>query len=44
MNRLDRGSEDWRYCLDRAREHARMLSDVGIDFSNLVGKGLDGNA
>ena len=34
------GGELWRKCMDQAREHAEMLSDVGLDFKNLVGRDL----
>ena len=27
--------------MQRAKEHAQKLSEVGLDFSNLVGKDLD---
>jgi hypothetical protein len=32
------GGEVWMQCMSRAKEHAKMLSEVGLDFSNLVGK------
>lgn len=34
------GGEVWTQCMDRAREHARMLADVGLDFVDLVGRGV----
>ncbi|CAK7211381.1 exocyst complex component exo84, partial [Sporothrix eucalyptigena] len=37
LSSTDRGGEAWRKCMDQAHEHARMLSDVGLDFRNLVG-------
>lgn len=42
MNKTQRGSQEWNDCLEQAREHANILSDVGIEFGNLIGKGLDG--
>ena len=30
------GSPTWRDCVDRAREHAAMMSEVGLDFKGLV--------
>lgn len=27
--------------MDRAKEHAKMLSDVGLDFVNLVGQDIE---
>ena len=45
----EKGGEAWTMCMDQARSHAKMLSDVGLDFRNLVGKdssvasGIDGS-
>ncbi len=36
----EEGSEKWTVCMDRAQEHASMLSDVGLDFHNLVGQNV----
>ncbi|KAL2056453.1 hypothetical protein ABVK25_003477 [Lepraria finkii] len=33
------GSETWRDCMERAKEHAGMMGEVGLDFVNLVGVG-----
>lgn len=38
------GSEVWQQCMDQAHEHARLLSEVGLDFRNLVGRGLEEEA
>lgn len=27
----------WRECMDQAREHAKMMDEVGLDFKALVG-------
>ena len=35
------GSEVWQHCMDQANDHARLLSEVGLDFRNLVGRGLE---
>ncbi|KAK4099629.1 hypothetical protein N658DRAFT_498113 [Parathielavia hyrcaniae] len=32
------GGEAWTRCMETAREHAGMLSEVGLDFRNLVGQ------
>ena len=32
----------WADCMERAREHAKLLVDVGLDFKDLVGRGVDG--
>ena len=37
LSSTERGGEAWSKCMEQAREHARMLSDVGLDFRNLVG-------
>lgn len=34
------GSETWTDCLGRAREMARMVGEVGLDFETLVGLGV----
>ncbi len=30
--------EAWARCMDTAKEHASLLSEVGLDFRNLVGQ------
>lgn len=40
----EEGGEKWTACLDRAQEHARMLSEVGLDFGNLVGQNVRAGA
>ncbi|KAL2127069.1 hypothetical protein VTI74DRAFT_11380 [Chaetomium olivicolor] len=34
------GSEAWSKCVDTARGHAGMLSEVGLDFRDLVGQNM----
>ncbi|KAL2164708.1 hypothetical protein VTH06DRAFT_3 [Thermothelomyces fergusii] len=34
------GSETWTRCMETARSHAGMLSEVGLDFRNLVGQNM----
>jgi hypothetical protein len=34
------GGEAWTRCMDTAKEHAGMLSEVGLDFRNLVGQSV----
>lgn len=41
MGRLERGSEERVLVVERARECARGLEEVGIDFRGLVGRGVD---
>lgn len=30
------GSPTWRDCMERARDHASMMSEVGLEFRGLV--------
>lgn len=34
---VPRDSPTWKQCMDRAREHAQMMDEVGLDFKGLVG-------
>ena len=36
MSTIDPGSEVWQECMDHVREHAMLLTEVGLDFRNLV--------
>ncbi|KAL7915879.1 Cullin repeat-like-containing domain protein [Trichoderma velutinum] len=38
----ERAGQVWTQCMDQAKEHAKKLADVGLDFTSLVGKGVDG--
>lgn len=38
LSSTERGTEAWDKCMERAKEHAQMLSEVGLDFRNLVGQ------
>ncbi|KAF2129475.1 hypothetical protein P153DRAFT_340353 [Dothidotthia symphoricarpi CBS 119687] len=38
LSSVDQGGRVWEECLDVVREHAGMLRDVGLDFSELVGR------
>lgn len=38
LSSTERESEVWNKCMERAREHAQMLSEVGLDFRNLIGQ------
>ena len=31
----------WAECMERAKEHAMLLSEVGLDFKDLIGKGFE---
>ena len=40
LSSVDEGGNVWNECLQLAHEHADMLKDVGLDFSELVGNGI----
>lgn len=37
LSNVQRDSPTWQECMDRAREHAKMMDEVGLDFKGLVG-------
>ncbi|KAF2787602.1 hypothetical protein K505DRAFT_421667 [Melanomma pulvis-pyrius CBS 109.77] len=41
LSSVDRSSPLWKECMDQAHDHAAMLRDVGFDFSELIGKGME---
>lgn len=42
LSSTEQGGEVWTQCMDRAKEHAKLLSEVGLDFMNLVGRNVEG--
>lgn len=40
MSSVDPNSPVWKECMDQAREHTTTLREVGLDFSELLGRGL----
>lgn len=38
LSSTEKGGPVWTQCMERAKEHATKLSDIGLDFKNLVGK------
>ncbi|KAI5310370.1 exocyst complex component exo84 [Ascosphaera atra] len=42
LNSVERQSNVWNMCVEIVREEAGMLAGVGVDFGELVGKGLEG--
>lgn len=40
LSSVDEGGKVWNECLELAHEHANMLKEVGLDFSELVGNGI----
>jgi exocyst complex component 8 len=41
LSGVQRDTSVWQKCMDIVAEHAAMLTEVGVDFRNLIGKGLD---
>ncbi|KAI6785409.1 Exocyst complex component-like protein [Emericellopsis cladophorae] len=41
LSSTEKGGEVWKTCIDRAKEHASMLSEAGLDFTDLVGRDVD---
>ena len=37
LSSVQKDSSTWHECMERAKEHARMLDEVGLDFSELIG-------
>ncbi|KAF4983664.1 hypothetical protein FZEAL_970 [Fusarium zealandicum] len=40
LSSTEPGGAVWTQCMERAKEHAKKLSEVGLDFMNLVGRDL----
>jgi exocyst complex component 8 len=38
LSSTEREGPVWTECMNQAQEHARMLSDVGLDFKSLIGR------
>jgi hypothetical protein len=38
LSSADRGGPVWTECMNQAKEHAKMLSEVGLDFKNFIGR------
>lgn len=38
LSSRERGDEVWNECMTQAKEHAKMLSEVGLDFKSLIGR------
>jgi hypothetical protein len=37
LSSTERNGKEWTMCMNRAKEHANMLSEVGLDFRSLIG-------
>lgn len=40
LSSVQRGTSVWTKCMDIVDEHAAMLTEVGVDFRDFIGKGL----
>lgn len=38
LSGTERGGQVWMGCMDQAKEHSRMLAEVGLDFKSLIGQ------
>jgi hypothetical protein len=38
LSSAETGGPVWTECMNQAKEHAKMLSEVGLDFKTLVGR------
>lgn len=41
LSSVQRGTSVWQKCLDIVHEHAALLTEVGVDFTDLVARGLE---
>ena len=40
LSSTERGGQLWMECMNQAKEHAKMLSEVGLDFKSLIGRDI----
>lgn len=38
LSSAERDGPVWTACMEQAKEHAKMLSEVGLDFKGLIGR------
>lgn len=38
LSTTDRNDQRWKESMDQAKRHAKMLSEVGLDFDNIIGR------
>ena len=43
LSSVQRGTTVWQKCIDIVHEQAQVLTEVGVDFTDLVAKGLEVN-
>ena len=41
LSSVQRGTSIWQKCLDIVLEHVALLTEVGVDFTDLVARGLE---
>ena len=41
LSSVQRGTSIWEKCLEIVRQHVDLLSEVGVDFADLVARGLE---
>lgn len=41
LSSVESDSPVWAECMERAKEHAMLLLEVGLDFKDLIGRGFD---
>lgn len=41
LSSVQRGTSIWTKCVGIVREYAEMLTEVGVDFTELIARGLD---
>jgi hypothetical protein len=37
LSSVEKGSDTWKECMKRAKLHANMLSEAGLDFKDFIG-------
>jgi hypothetical protein len=43
LSSVQRGTSVWQKCLDIVHDHVALLVEVGVDFTDLVARGLEEN-
>lgn len=41
LSSVERNTSTWQECMNIVHEYANLLTQVGVDFTDLVAKGLD---
>jgi hypothetical protein len=44
LSSTEPGGQAWQECMEQAKEHAKMLSEVGLDFKDLIGRSVQKDA